>query len=500
MNLNTQFVFDSKTKRVLIGGMVLGVVSLLFTYLNDDEFHTRFWSSWLLNSVFFSGIAFMSMLFLSTQITAFTGWNAVVKRVLEAMTQFMWVGALLMGLIAAGIWGHFHHLYYWNTPGITDPTSPAYDKVIAGKSGFLNPVWYTLATVGFLVVWYFWAKKLRQASVDQDTKETADFTYYRKQRKWAASYLPLCGVLCNFTLWLAIMSIDPHWYSTMYVWYSMISVWLGSLSLTVLIIIFLKSRGYMEYVTPNHLHNLGMYIFGFSIFWTYLWFSQFMLLWYANIGEETTYFYERMNYYPVLYWINLAVNFLVPFLILMRNDTKRKFGTMAFVAVFVFFGHWWDYFYMIKPGARNAATEARELLEGKHTSMKKDEVAPIPAGTAAQEKQPEAATESHEASPEAGEKSVAEAATVASHENGAEGTAEHGHAEMDETKSFKLGYTVPGLEDVGVLIGFLSLFLFFVFSQMSRVSLVPLKDPFLEESLHHDTGALIEGEAGNSQH
>ncbi len=378
MNLNTQFVFESKTKTLLIGGMVLGAVCLGLTYFNDDEYHTRFWTNWLHNSVFFTGVAFTSMFFLSAQVTAFAGWNSVVRRVWEAMSQFMWVGLILMGVVALGVWGHFHHLYHWNSLdiNITDPEAPHYDRVLAGKKGFLNPVWFTIGTIVFLAIWYYWAKNLRQASVDQDTMETSDFKYYKKQRKWAASFLPLGGFLSTVFLWQAVMSVDPHWYSTMFAWYSMISMWLGSLALTIIIIIYLKSLGYLEYVSQNHLHDVGKFLFGISVFWTYLWFDQFMLIWYANNGEETIYFNERMTHYPVLFWGNLLLNFVTPFLILMRNDTKRKFGTMFFVAIIVFFGHWWDYFYMIKPGARIAAHEAKELAEGKHGGESHGSVAP----------------------------------------------------------------------------------------------------------------------------
>lgn len=538
MNLNTQFVFENKTKTLLIGGMVLGAVCLGLTFFNDDEYHTRFWTNWLHNSVFFTGIAFMSMFFLSAQITAFAGWNSVVKRVWEAMSQFMWVGLILMGVIALGVWGHFHHLYHWNSPdiNITDPEAPHYDRVLAGKKGFLNPIWFTVGTIGFLLIWYYWAKNLRQASVDQDTMETTELKYYRKQRKWAASFLPLGGFLSTVFLWQSVMSIDPHWYSTMFAWYSMISMWLGALSMTVMLIIYLKSLGYLEYVTQNHLHDIGKFLFGISVFWTYLWFDQFMLIWYANNGEETIYFNERMTHYPVLFWGNLLLNFVTPFLILMRNDTKRKFGTMFFVALIVFFGHWWDYFYMIKPGARIAAHEATELAEGKHGGDSHSSVAPS-STDAKHEEAAKPAAESHEAAAPAATE-AAHAADGHTHDaaaaNGATDTmanaahadepaggtehpegenqtttehpaadaapaAAHGDAhghEHDESKAFKLGYTIPGLEEIGILIGFLSMFLFFFFSQLSKASLVPLKDPYLEESLHHDTGALIEGEGG----
>lgn len=520
MNLtNTQFKFEGRTKTVLYGGMALGVLCLAITFFNDDEYHTRFWTNILHNSVFFTGIALMAMFFMSAQITAFAGWNSVIRRIWEAMSQFMWVGIILMGIIAAGVWGHLHHLYHWNDShvNLTDPTAPHYDRIIAGKKGFLNPVFYTIATVGFLAIWYFWALKVRQLSIAQDTEETPTLDYYKKIRKWAASFLPIAGFLSPVFLWLVLMSIDPHWYSTMFAWYSTVSVWLGSIAFTVMIIIYLKSKGYLEYVTQDHLHDVGKFLFGISVFWTYLWFDQFMLIWYANNGEETIYFNERMNNYPVLFWGNLLMNFVAPFLILMRNDTKRKFGTMFFVALIVFFGHWWDYFYMIKPGARIAAFEAKELSEGGHS--KAHEAAPLSNATHETAKsESHAATTDHAAaagdtthSAEApahsegdashGTPAAAEASAAPAADHGDEHGGGHGdnHAAA-EPHSFRLGFTIPGLEEIGVLIGFLSLFLFFLFGQLERASLVPWKDPFLEESLHHETGALIESELAGKGH
>ncbi|MCZ2337692.1 MAG: quinol:cytochrome C oxidoreductase, partial [Chitinophagales bacterium] len=147
-------------------------------------------------------------------------------------------------------------------------------------------------------------------------------------------------------------------YSTMFAWYTSASAFVAMLALAILLVIFLKSRGYFELVNENHIHDLGKYLFAFSIFWTYLWFSQFMLIWYANIGEETIYFKERYNNYATLFFANIAINFLVPFIILMRNDTKRKVGTMTFVAIVVLLGHWLDFFLMIKPGTLITANHA----------------------------------------------------------------------------------------------------------------------------------------------
>jgi hypothetical protein len=310
------------------------------------------------------------------------------------------------------------------------------------------------------------------------------------------------------------MSIDPHWYSTMFAWYSMVSMWLGAISLTVLLIIYLKAQGYLEYVTHDHLHDIGKFLFGISVFWTYLWFDQFMLIWYANNGEETIYFNERMTHYPVLFWGNLLLNFVTPFLILMRNDTKRKFGTMFFVALIVFFGHWWDYFYMIKPGARIAFHEAKELAEGKHGGDSHSSVAPAhsshevaaPAhaeGDAHADQSAEAAAHTEDAHGDSAahpaEDAHPTAEAAADDQHGMHAGA-HSQAILYEQKGFKLGFTIPGLEEIGILIGFLCLFLFFFFNQLSKVSLVPLKDPYLDESLHHETGALIESERGGHGH
>src|SRR5699024_10175371 len=145
-------------------------------------------------------------------------------------------------------------------------------------------------------------------------------------------------------------SVDPHWYSTLFAWYSSASWAVAAFCLTILVAIWLKSRGYYESITIEHLHDLGKYVFAFSIFWTYLWFAQYMLIWYGNIGEEVVYFQTRVEQYPVLFYGNLVLNFVVPFFIFMSNDSKRRYGTLIFVSVLVFFGHWIDTFLMISPG------------------------------------------------------------------------------------------------------------------------------------------------------
>jgi hypothetical protein len=118
-------------------------------------------------------------------------------------------------------------------------------------------------------------------------------------------------------------------------------------------------------VTVEHLHDLGKYLFAFSIFWTYMWFSQFMLIWYGNIPEETIYFNTRLHEYPVLFYMNIVLNFVLPFLVLLRNDTKRKYGTLLVISGILVFSHWLDYFLMLKPGILHTAHELAQHA-GEH--------------------------------------------------------------------------------------------------------------------------------------
>ena len=323
---------------------------------------------------------------------------------------------------------HWHHLYHWAVEA-----DVANDPILKGKSSFLNKNWYFFGTLIFVGLWAFFAYKLRSLSLDEDKSGTSNYSHHKTMRKYAAVVLPIIGFTSAAMIWLWVMSIDAHWYSTLFAWYSTASAFVSMIALTILLLIFLKTNGYYEEVTANHLHDLGKFLFAISVFWTYLWFSQFMLIWYANIGEETIYFKERYNNYPALFSANLIINFLVPFFILMRNDTKRKFGSLSFVAIIVLLGHWIDYFLMIKPGA---------LINFNHAQG-----------------------------------------------HGAESTGEAGHEvaahATEHVSTYVAGFTMPGLLELGTFIGFLGLFFYVALTVLSKAALVPKNDPYLEESMHH---------------
>lgn len=424
------FKFESGVKKVLFAFMGVGIICLAINFFADDELHTRFWSNILVNSAFFTGIAVMALFFYAANIIGLSGWYTGFKRIWEAMYGFLPVGLLLMTIYGLGTVFDFHHVYHW---AIEEEV--ATDPLLQHKSGFLNSGWYLAATIVFGGIWFYIGWKIRQLSKKEDKEGTIEFKYHRRMQFWAAVFLPIGGFTVAAAVWLWVMSVDPHWYSTLFAWYCMISWLVAFFALVILVLKFLKAKGYYSNVTNEHIHDMSKYLFAFSIFWTYLWFSQFMLIWYANIGEETIYFNVRMDQYPVLFYGNLVINFILPFFIFMRNDTKRKTGTVVFIAIMVFFGHWLDYFLMIKPGALHTAHE----VLGTH----------------------------HDAG-------IAEA-----HGSG------HGDDTLGHASEFVSGFTLPGLLEIGIFVGFLSLFLYIFFNNLQKARLVPVKDPYLEESLHH---------------
>ncbi|MEM1120030.1 MAG: hypothetical protein AAGJ18_06245 [Bacteroidota bacterium] len=281
--------------------MILGVVCMACTFLfDDDALHTRFWTNFLHNTVFFTGIAFVLTFFYAASTLAYGGWFVNFKRVFEAYSQFLWAGLALMLVIIAGIWGHFHHLYHWTDASLTDPTSANFDRVVAGKSGFVNKYWYTFGTLLFVGTWAYCATKLRSLSIDEDNNPNDGYSQYISFKRYAGFFMFFGAFTSAAMIWQWIMSIDVHWYSTMFAWYATASFLVAGLALVIATLIYLKSKGYYVTVLPDHFHDLGKYIFGFSIFWTYLWFSQFMLIWYANNGEETVYFFFPIISIPKL--------------------------------------------------------------------------------------------------------------------------------------------------------------------------------------------------------
>jgi hypothetical protein len=501
-----QFTFEQKQKNFLLGFMALGFVSLIASYFIDPTLqyepthHTRFWTNLLQNSAFFTLISFTAIFATAATITMYAGWHTAFKRIWEAIGMFLPIGLSGIALVGFGAMMHWHHIYHW-----ADAAEVAKDKVLTGKKGFLNFGFYFTAIIIFGGAWYFFMRKFRSLSLAQDNDAIGTaYPWYENLKVWAAAFLPIAGFTSAAAIWLWLMSIDAHWYSTMYAWYTTASAWVSCLAITILMLIYFKTKGYFSWVTGEHLHDLGKLAFAFSVFWTYLWFSQYMLIWYANIGEETVYFRQRMGEFPVLFYGNLVLNFVLPFLILIRNDTKRKFGSMAFATILILVGHWWDYFQMVKIGPYKFILDAHTGAHsegGAHSAVGAahgvEHASEHGAASVSQLAEHGANSATH--GTEHAANAVAQVAEATGHgvEHIAKAVIETpaldalAKANADNyfhyAQDLTAGFGLPGFLEVFTFLGFGSLFVYFVFNELSKASLIPENDPYLEETLNHHT-------------
>jgi hypothetical protein len=202
----------------------------------------------------------------------------------------------------------------------------------------------------FFGMWYWFYVVIRKNLLAEDLEDNA--AYWYKNRATSAWFLVFFAISSSVAAWDWVMSIDTHWFSTMFGWYVFASWWVTGLAMITLICAVLKEAGYLKVVNSNHLHDLGKYMFAFTIFWTYIWFSQFLLIWYANIPEESVYFVERMSTSPYswIFYTNLVLNFVLPFLLLMTRDAKRQIPMLMVVCPIIIVGHWFDFYNMVTPG------------------------------------------------------------------------------------------------------------------------------------------------------
>ena len=307
------------------------------------------WANLLVNNFFFLAVALGALFFLAIQYAAQAGWAIVVTRVMEAMSQFLVIPVLIMiVLIVLGL-GHSHHLWHWMQEGIMNPASENYDEIIAGKEGFLNGPFYIARSVIYLIGWVGAALLLRKMSLKMATT-TDPQRHWVKMRNLSAGFLVFFAVTSSTSAWDWIMSIDTHWFSTLFGWYVFAGMFVSALTVLTMLVLFLKSIGLLPEVNHSHIQDLGKFMFAFSIFWTYLWFSQFMLIWYSNIPEEVTYYMARWGEYKGLFFTMVAMNFLFPVLILMSRDTKRNYGFLITAGIIMIIGHWLDVYIMVTPG------------------------------------------------------------------------------------------------------------------------------------------------------
>lgn len=301
---------------------------------------SRAWAAFLQNHFYFMALAIVGLFFASIQFVTGAMWSAPIRRVFESFTAYM--PFALFGLIAIGF--GMHELYSW-----THADHVKGDIILENKAVYLNTKFFMIRNIAAVAIWFFFARKLVGNSVKQDT--TGDVGLTLKNRSWGPVFLILFALTFTMASFDLLMSLDPHWFSTMFGVYCFAGSFYTVLALTAVMTVWLKRKGLLEgIVNENHLHDLGKFMFAFTVFYAYIGFSQFMLIWYANMPEETGYFLNRMKGG----WMGVSLflligKFLVPFFFLLPRESKRSEKMLLGVGSFMLFAHWVDLLWIIQP-------------------------------------------------------------------------------------------------------------------------------------------------------
>ncbi len=314
----------------------------------------RLLTSLWMNNVYFLGLGIIGLFFVAVHYASQAGWSAGLLRVPLSIGNWIPIGGILT--IVLYVIAH-KTIFHW-THGYLYEAGPEFDPVINGKSPYFYwpaaagtfPVFFIFRMVLFLGMWYWFFLVIRKNMLAEDLDSST--TYWYKNRSASVKFLVFFALSSSIAAWDWVMSIDTHWFSTMFGWYVFASWWIGGLAMITWVVAHLKSAGYLKVVNANHLHDLGKYMFAFTIFWTYIWFAQFLLIWYANIPEESVYFVERLTTSPYswVFYASLILNFVLPFLLLMTRDSKRQLTMLKLICPILLVGHWFDFYNMVTPG------------------------------------------------------------------------------------------------------------------------------------------------------
>lgn len=323
------------TRMVIIFGL-LGLVTFICGLFFAPQ---RIWANFLICFYYVTGLGVGAGILIAIQYVSNAGWGIAIRRIPEAITStlpFAAVGGLVL------IFG-IHTLYEWSHEAVV-----AEDAILLEKSVWMNEPLFIARIIGYFVIWVLLSKFLVKNSVKQD--ENGDVKYTKRNVRNSVFFI----ILGIYTFSLAsidwIMSLQPHWYSTIFGWLNLASIFESAIAATVVVVVILRHIGYKHIFKTEHLHELGKLMLSFCFFWVYMWVSQHMLIWYSNIPEETSYYiFRHFGGWGSVSFMNLVLNWLVPFLMLLPRKAKQNDKVMFQAAIILLIGHWVDLYIMVMP-------------------------------------------------------------------------------------------------------------------------------------------------------
>lgn len=331
------FQISNHLRRVFTFSLGIGIMVFGIALSLDPE---RAWVAFLHNHFYFMCLGLGGLFFSAIQWVTGAVWSVPVRRVSEAFTAYLPCVAVTFVMICFGI----PYLYLWSHPGHVQG-----NLVLEGKVAYLNIPFFSVRNLIAIILWVFFSKKMIGYSLAQD--ESKDPVLSRKNRVLSPVFLIVFAITFTMVSFDQLMSLDPTWFSTIFGVYCFSGLFYSNLAATCLLTLYLMKEGVLShFVNENHLHDLGKFLFAFTIFWAYIAFSQFMLIWYANLPEETGYFIHRFNGY--WFWVSIFLlvgKFLLPFFVLLPREAKRNQKILLFISVFMLVAQWIDVLWMVQP-------------------------------------------------------------------------------------------------------------------------------------------------------
>ncbi len=318
--------------------VAVGIAALLFAFINDPD---RAWANFLLNNVYFVSLSVGAMFFLAIQRVTHSGWSAGFIRVPEAMGGFLPVAAVLFLVMILGA----KSLYHWS-----HAEAMVHDPLLAHKAPFLNLPFWSVRIVIYFSLWILMTKLLRRLSLKED--EVGGLEFFKKGNHYARIFIFIVLITFSFAMIDWVMSIDAHWYSTIFAIKNFVAAFHHAAIVIAFIVLLMNQRGYFPFLNKSHLGDFSRYIFMLCILWGYFWFTEFMLIWYANIPEETAYFLPRIRGegWSFFFYANIAINWFLPFVLLMPKATARNKVVLKIVIPVLIIGQFIDLYLQIFPG------------------------------------------------------------------------------------------------------------------------------------------------------
>lgn len=370
---NTEPAYRFKPSMMAWGvPLLIGLFALVAAAVGWAINPQRFYFSYLIAWVFCLSLSLGALFFVLIHHITKAHWGVVVRRIPEALA---WAFPLL-ALLSIPIFIGMHDLFHWTHAELFTPGSPEFDRVVAGKRPYLNEPFWIVRVVIYLAAWTFMSYRLYRLSVGQDLDP--DPTIPAKQRKVAAWGIPVYAVTVAFAGYDLLMSLDPHWFSTIFGVYFFAGCFWSAIALMILVAASMQKDGttLRGVVTAEHYQDLGKWLFGFTIFWAYIAFSQYMLIWYGNLPEETIWYRHRLeNGWGWHSAMLLIGHFIVPFIVLLPRASKRIVPVLSVMAVLALIMHWFDLHWLSMPvydslygGAGHAAESADAIVHAAQTT------------------------------------------------------------------------------------------------------------------------------------